>query len=69
MRLEYCPTDLRLTRISKLSRAPAAGGSRLAEDLPEDLFGPTLAPQWSHDGKGAALLVRAASLHHLFLVT
>ncbi|KAL0051006.1 hypothetical protein WJX82_000480 [Trebouxia sp. C0006] len=32
------------------------GGSRLAEDLPEDLFGPTLAPQWSHDGKGAALL-------------
>ncbi|KAA6429864.1 MAG: hypothetical protein FRX49_00296, partial [Trebouxia sp. A1-2] len=32
------------------------GGSRLAEDLPEDLFGPTLALQWSHDGKGAALL-------------
>ena len=69
MRLESCSTDLKLTRLSKLSRAPAAGGSRLAEDLPEDLFGPTLAPQWSHDGKGAALLVRAASLHHLLLVT
>ena len=47
----------------KLNLAAAAGGSRLAEDLPEDLFGPTLAPQWSHDGKGAALLVSSACVH------
>ncbi len=46
-----------------------AGGSRLASDLPDDLYGPgslPLAPQWSHDGKGAGLLVSVASLHYRF---
>lgn len=63
MRLRFYSSDLRHTWLLKLNLAAAAGGSRLAEDLPEDLFGPTLAPQWSHDGKGAALLVSPACVH------
>jgi len=67
VRLPFYSSDLRHTWLLKLNLAAAAGGSRLAEDLPEDLFGPTLAPQWSHDGKGAALLVSPASVHSTLL--
>lgn len=66
MRLPFYSSDLRHTWLLKLNFAAAAGGSRLAEDLPEDLFGPTLAPQWSHDGKGAALLVSPVSVHSIY---
>jgi len=67
VRLPFYSSDLRHTWLLKLNLAAAAGGSRLAEDLPEDLFGPTLAPQWIHDGKGAALLVSLVSVQPYLL--
>lgn len=67
MRLPFYSSDLRHTWLLKLNLAAAAGGSRLAEDLPEDLFGPTLAPQWIHDGKGAALLGSLVSVQPYLL--